>query len=125
MDKLDLSVNELCDPNRDWTYIHMAMQDWEQTNSQTIYWHRKLFDRRQLWKSFNLPESLLQDHVRGKINMSYGLPTDEAIEVCKFRYHYDIAKVTVAFASPDIIEIVKDVRVTFADQLGTIGKLLR
>ncbi len=124
MDKIDLSPNEHCDPSRDWTYIHMAMHDWEKTNSPAVYWHRKLFGYEQLWKTYSLPETMIEGHLTGKINMTYGLPTAEAMEVCKMRFRYEIAKVTVEIASPDVMEIVKDVRVTFADQLGAIGENL-
>ncbi len=53
--------------------------------------------------------------------MSFGLPTAEAIDVCKYRFRNEIAKVTVEIASPDVMELMKDVRVNFSDQLAMIG----
>ncbi len=53
--------------------------------------------------------------------MSYSLPHDEAINVCKERYRFDVAKVTVQIVSPNVMRIKKDVKMSFADQLGVIG----
>ncbi len=56
-----------------------------------------------------------------QIRKSYGLPVGEADAVCKQRYSLDFAKLTVQIDSADVMQIRKDVRATFADQLGTVG----
>ena len=75
-------------------------------------------------------------------NMSFGVPTDEAMRICKDIYRNEIVKVTVQISRPTVtlvrivnslitttifrqiyslIQIKKDVKVSFSDQLGVIG----
>ena len=116
---LPLDVNDLCDRHRNWGMIEMAMRDWEHTHSPLAYWHMATneyhIDPRDFFKA--------EDINPMKINMSFGLPTDEAVRVCKERYHYDLAKLTVVITEPKVMLIKKDIKTTFTDQLGVIGKL--
>ena len=52
----------------------------------------------------------------------YGLPKADAAEVCKAMYRENIAKVTVEIMAPDVLQIKKDIKTTFTQQLGVIGK---
>ena len=99
------------------------MSDWERTRSPLAsHWHRKLDPESS---SAAAPYELAGGHLGGgDVNISYGLPTEEALEVCRRRYRFDVAKLTVEIAEPDVTEIVKDIRVSFADQLGVIGGFL-
>ena len=52
----------------------------------------------------------------------YGLPTWEVNNVCRQMYKNNVVKVTLQIASPEALQIKRDIRVTFADQLGVVGK---
>jgi hypothetical protein len=43
-------------------------------------------------------------------------------KICESTYQNDIAHMTLEIAKPKVLEVVKDVKVTFPDALGTIGK---
>ena len=51
-----------------------------------------------------------------------GLPEDDAREMCKTMYRESIAKVSLEILDPKVLQIKKDVRTTFSDQLGVVGK---
>ena len=57
-------------------------------------------------------------------NISYGLPTDEAIRVCKHRYKNEIAKLTIQISDPTVTKIMKDVKMSFSGMLGVVGGTL-
>ncbi len=44
------------------------------------------------------------------------------IHVAQATYEKDLARLTMEIVEPTVVQVSKDVRVTFADQLGTIGK---
>ncbi len=125
MDRFELLPDELCDSKRDWSVIHMVMSDWESTGSPLAHWHRKALDYRGGLGADLLPHAVLEQHLNGDVNLTYGLPTYEALHVCRFRVRYEVAKLTVEFAEPTLVEIQKDVRVNFSDQLGVVGELSR
>jgi hypothetical protein len=54
-------------------------------------------------------------------NISYGLPTPEAIQMCKDVYSNDIVKLTLQIMDPNVMQINKDVSAKFSDQLGVVG----
>ncbi len=56
-----------------------------------------------------------------KVTRINGLPLQEAERVCKERYQRDFAKLTIHIADPEVLQIKKDLRVRFVDQLGIIG----
>ena len=58
----------------------------------------------------------------GDFDMEFGIQKKLATEICEFIFENDIALLTVEIAQPRILELVKDVKVTFPDMLGTIGK---
>ena len=51
----------------------------------------------------------------------YGLPEAEMNKVCKQIYKNDIVKLTLQISESEALQIKRDIRVTFADQLGVIG----
>ena len=102
-----------------YIWDHRAMSDWHKTHSPLGYWADELnvMNYRGRYKTLKLD----REELVGFVNMSYGLPTSEAVEVCKRLYGESIAKVVVQIADPIVVQIKKGVRVTFPDQLAVIG----
>ena len=59
------------------------------------------------------------------VNISYGVTTEEAIRICRERYSYGVAKLSVQVAGPNVLRIKKDVRMSYFDQIGVIGEYVR
>jgi hypothetical protein len=55
--------------------------------------------------------------------MEDGLNTGLAEQICTTTFKNEIAHMTLEIADPRVMEVVRDVRVTFPDMLGTVGKL--
>ncbi len=78
---LELDVEGLCDRNGDWRSIDRVMRDWQRVSSTAAHWageispanYRRWFETMKLDKWTAL----------GVTNFSYGLPTDDAIKMCK------------------------------------------
>ena len=51
----------------------------------------------------------------------YGLPKEDAKEMCKTVYKETIAKVTIEILDPMVLQIKKDVSSTFTSRLGVVG----
>ena len=51
----------------------------------------------------------------------FGIQKKLATKICEFIFENDITMLTVEIAQPRILELVKDIKVTFPDMLGTIG----
>ena len=68
--------------------------------------------------------SLDQSTLGGRTNISFGLPTDEAITLCRQIYKTDIAKLTIQITDPNVVQIKKDVKLTLADQVRNSVKIL-
>ena len=98
------------------------MIPWQNTESPIVYWARrmaKLEASDLLHQDIPSVERTLQDE---EIAFEYGLPTWEVNKVCKEVYRNNVVKLTLQIAAPEAMQIKKDVRVTFADQLGVIGE---
>ncbi len=80
-----LNPDEVCDPHNNWHTLAMAMSDWERTNSPLAYWQRTIdktnANRRSAKEVF--ADAYLNTW---PVNISFGLPTWEAVEVCKTLY---------------------------------------
>ena len=63
----------------------------------------------------------LSDELGGQ-EIRYGLPGDEGTNVCKQMYKNDLVKITLQITEPLAQQLKTDVRVTFADTLGIVGK---
>ena len=122
VNSFDLDVEALCDfksDNKD--SINLALSEWEKTNSPVAYWYntvdRYLDSGSQFYNpdmiSFKSPETW---------TFRNGLPEEEAREMCKTMYRESIAKVSLEILDPKVLQIKKDVRTTFTDQLGVVGK---
>lgn len=59
---------------------------------------------------------------RPSFEEKFGINKQLATKICELAFENDIAKLTLEIAQPKVVEIVKDVRVTFPDILGTIGE---
>ena len=46
----------------------------------------------------------------------------EVANVCKQMYKNDLVKITLQIAEPQAQQLITDMRVTFADTLGIVGK---
>ena len=58
----------------------------------------------------------------GEFDKDFRIQKKLATKICEFIFENDIALLTVEIAQPRILELVKDIKVTFPDMLGTIGK---
>ena len=117
----DLDVEDLCNEYGNWNTIDLAMRDWERTSSPTTHWFNELSigNYKGRYKTYNL------DHTTTVItytNISFGLPTKEALAMCKHKYKYEVARLSVQILEPEVTQIKKDVRISFSDQLGVIGE---
>ena len=56
------------------------------------------------------------------IEAKFGIHKQLATKICELAFKNDIVKLTIEIANPRVLEVVKDIRVTFSDMLGTIGK---
>ena len=113
-------MDELCNRFGDWSTIDRVMSDWKMTNSPQVHWYNQLHPSAhgKHHQSFRLDPEAQRN---GQSNMSYGLPTEEALRVCKERYKYDVVKLTLQITEHNVLQIKKDIRVTFADKLAGIG----
>ncbi len=69
------------------------------------------------------PRSLRFDGNDGQeIEPSFGINVALASSICAFVVERHLAEVNLELAAPTVVEIVKDVRVTFPDMLGTVGR---
>ena len=59
---------------------------------------------------------------RPSFEEKFGINKQLASKICELAFKNDIAKLTLEIAEPKVLEIVKDIKVTFADILGTIGE---
>jgi hypothetical protein len=50
-----------------------------------------------------------------------GLNVGTAEKICVTTFKNEIAHMTLEIASPRVLEVVRDVKVTFPDMLGTVG----
>ena len=59
----------------------------------------------------------------GGLLMEYGLPKSEVLRVCKDMYKKDITKLTLQISDPVAMQLNKNMKATFMDQVGTVGEL--
>jgi hypothetical protein len=53
-----------------------------------------------------------------------GLNIGTAEKICPTIFKNEIAHITLEIANPRVLEVVRDVKVTFPDMLGTVGKIM-
>ena len=93
----------------------MALSLWNATGNVLTYFHQMSV----LKETYVATEEGLK-----KFDEKFGIQEELATHICKHMFSNHIARITLEFPHPDVMEIVKDEKVTFADMVGTIGKLL-
>jgi hypothetical protein len=63
-------------------------------------------------------------YVISSMDVEDGLNTGLAKQICTTTFKNDIAHLTLEIADPRVMEVVRDVRVTFPDMLGTVGNIM-
>ena len=58
----------------------------------------------------------------GGLLMDYGLPRSEALKVCKLMYKNDVIKLSLQISDPVAMQLNKNMKAAFMDQVGTVGK---
>ena len=58
----------------------------------------------------------------GQFEEMFGIQKELATHICKDMFTNNIAKMTLEFPKPKVQEIVKDIKFTFPDMLGTVGE---
>jgi hypothetical protein len=61
-------------------------------------------------------------YVISSMDVEDGLNTVTAEKICTTTFKNEIAHLTLEIADPRVMEVMQDVRVTFPDMLGTVGK---
>ncbi len=79
--KMPLDGHDLCDRYKNWPQIHLAMSDWEATNSPAVYWGNQINTEHYLLRYRTLSVASAFDDPW--TNISFGLPTKEAVDVCR------------------------------------------
>ena len=93
----------------------MALSLWNATGNVLTYFHQMSV----LKETYVATEEGLK-----KFDEKFGIQEELATHICKHMFSNHIARFTLEFPHPDVMEIVKDQKVTFADMVGTIGKIL-
>ena len=119
-----MNLNELCNEVDGQTSLKRVMDTWGKTRSPLVYWARQMAQMNAMGTNGLLQDipSVEKTVDEGFTFFKHGLPTWETSNVCRKKYRNDVVKLTLQIASPKAMQIKKDVRVTFADQLGVIGK---
>ena len=118
-----MNLDELCNENSGKDTIQRVMLPWDNTHSSLIYWAQQMTHMSPGWGHLEDIPSVEKTIHDTETSFVYGLPTWEANKVCKLKYRNDVAKITLQIAVPESMQIKRDVRVTFADQIGVIGKM--
>ena len=128
-----LDVDTLCDFSNEESQgsIDIALGEWERVNSPITYWYNRV-DRYLRYDSPLYDPMEVYEDPSDFYKFSYGLPAfnefhdglslNHAEEMCKTLYKQDIAKVTLEILDSQVLRIKKDVKTTFASQLGVFGK---
>jgi uncharacterized protein YutE (UPF0331/DUF86 family) len=64
-------------------------------------------------------------YVISSMNLEDGLNTGMSQKICAYTFRNEIAHMTLEIANPKVLEVVRDVKVTFPDMLGTVGKVTK
>ena len=94
----------------------MALAMWRAMENEEISIHRMYLARKSIITSYSGLRVFDQE---------LGIQKHLATMICKMIFENDIAKVTLEIADESVLRVEKDVSVTFAEMLGTIGKSLK
>ena len=102
----------------DRTDTETLMSDWENTHSPLVYWFSQMRS-----DNYNprYKTPMIDDINFGHAEIYHKLPSDEAARVCESRYKNELVLVNIQIGKSTAMQIKKDVRVSFSDQLATIG----
>ena len=117
-----MNLDELCNEISGEETVKRVMLPWENRHSPLVYWAQQLTGK-SMWEDKPSVETTINDEGREGTSLEYGLPTWEINKVCKQKYRNDVVKVTLQIAVPESMQIKRDLRVTFSDQIGVIGKM--
>ncbi len=133
----ELDTLQLCN-EYDWRHLGAVMSDWQATNSPLAYWINELRsdNHRKVADTMIIDTKLLGT----RSNISFGLPTEEAINVCRCdrktllaaikyfnyssfrrRFKEDFALLRVQIAEPTAMQIKRDIKLDFSGRLGVVG----
>ena len=124
VDSYDLDVEALCDFNNDESKgtIDMALREWHRTNSHVTHWYNMVARYLSWGRNPFFNPDVFNFEPSDKWEFYYGLPKKDAQEMCKTVYKETIAKVTIEILDPMVLQIKKDIRTTFTQQLGAVGR---
>ena len=116
---MPLDVDTLCNTYTNRETFDLALSDWERTHSAAAHFHRALNSHNYLarYEAMELPHSEMSGHA----TIGHGLPAAEADRICREAFSLDLARVSVQIADPKVTKIVKDVKISFYDQVGVLG----
>ena len=103
----------------------MALSLWKATGNVLTYFHHLYVTK----ETYVATEGGLgwvhnnEDPNKSVFDEKFGIHKELATHICKHMFTNHIARLTLEFPHPDVLEIVKDVKVTFPDMVGTVGKL--
>ena len=122
---LNLDIEDLC-AKTNTESINFALKEWGKTNSPSVYWYKKLFklDLEKRLDEFQMDFLTQYDYKSGGdlgVPLVHGLPFNEAMRVCKEVYGKNIAKVTIEISEEQVMMTMKDLGITFAEQLAIIS----
>ena len=75
-----------------------------------------------LLKELNICNASDDPSSRPFFEEKFGINKQLGTKICELSFKNDIAKLTLEIAKPRVLEVVKEIEVTFPDMLGTIGK---
>ena len=119
-------MEALCDFNNGESKasIDLALGEWERTNSPVTHWYNMVDRYLNFGDPFYNPD-FFNVEPSDRWTFYYGLPIEDAKEMCKNVYKETIAKVTIEILDPMVLQIKKDVRTTFTDRLGVVGMKMK
>lgn len=63
--------------------------------------------------------------VISSVEVKDGLNVGTAEKICAMTFRNETAHITLSIANPRVLEVIRDVKVTFPVMLGTVGKIVR
>ena len=94
----------------------MALTMWKAMENEEISLHRMSLAKKTIMTSRDELQDFDSDHP---------IPKQLATMICKMIFEKDVAGLTLEIADESVLRVEKDVSVTFAEMLGTIGKSLK
>ena len=122
VNSFDLDVEALCDFDNEGDSVALALDEWQLTNSPIVYWYNMVGKNMNFMKRTFNPDFFNTKPSSDIPHFAYGLPLDDAKNMCKIVYKENIAKVTLEILDPKVLQIKKDITATFTDRLGVVGK---